>query len=244
MRHPCCPGTTVRRSRRLAAALLVLPTLGAAQERGEETPAQLAELIRRVEDHHRSLPHFTARFEQRFTPRIFGRERIETGRLTVRNPGRMRWDYEDPEPKVFVTDGENTWFHVPADRQVVVGSFGESADPAGAVEGTSSGNPLRFLTGEADILEHFDAFLAGTPPEPDRIALRLVPHEPGEITSLRIEVDDPTGRIHAIVSEDPEGNRTDFRFSDFTTGAVPEDSLFRFTIPPGTEVVTASDLRP
>ena len=203
-----------------------------------DTTENVAALIRRIEDHHRSLPHFAARFEQRFTPRIFGRERVETGTLRVRNPGRMRWEYDDPEPKVFVTDGETTWFHVPADQQVVVGALGTDEGAAGRA------SPLRILTGEAAILDHFDAFLAGNLPSADDgaaglTAVLLSPREPGEIASLRLEVEEGSGRIEAIATEDPEGNRTEFRFSDFTFGDLPPDSLFRFTIPPGTEVLTA-----
>lgn len=203
-----------------------------------DTAQHVAALIDRIESHHRSLPHFETRFEQRFIPRIFGRERVENGRLTVRNPGRMRWEYEDPEPKVFVTDGESTWFHVPADQQVVVGSLGTDED-AGA-----GAHPLRILTGEAAILDHFDAYLAGNLQPDDEggdelTAVMLTPREPGEIASLRLEVEEATGRVQGIATEDPEGNRTEFRFWNFTFGEVPPDSLFRFTIPPGTEVLTA-----
>ncbi len=238
------------RSRRVRSLLLLVSAVAlaaplAAAPSGQ-TPARVAELIRRIEDHHRSLPHFSASFEQRFTPRIFGRERVETGQLTVLNPGRMRWEYRNPEPKLFVTDGANTWFHVPADQQVVVGSL-DGTGSAGSDAGESRGavNPLRFLTGEAAILDHFDVFLAGTTGVDAALtALQLTPREPGEIVSLRLEVDEATGRIHAFASEDPEGNRTEFRFSDFTAGETPPEELFRFTIPPGTDIVTASEFRP
>ena len=200
-------------------------------------------LIERVEAYHQSLPHFAARFEQRFSPRIFGRDRVESGRLTVKRPARMRWDYEEPEPKVFVSDGNSTWFHVPADQQVVVGAFGRD-DPGTAGE-TGGLNPLEFLTGDATILDHFDALLASEPPNPGLRTVALVPRQTNaEITSLSLTVDAESGRIRGIESEDLEGNRTTFRFTDFRFETSPDDSLFTFTIPPGTDVVTASDLRP
>ena len=123
---------------RILPLSLVLWTLPGSAPAGPGSPRaarpapdpEAVALIERVEAHHRSLPHFEARFEQRFSPRIFGRDRVETGRLTVKRPARMRWDYEQPEPKVFVSDGTNTWFHVPADEQVVVGSLGAAARKA------------------------------------------------------------------------------------------------------------------
>ena len=200
-------------------------------------------LIERVEAYHQSLPHFEARFEQRFSPRIFGRDRVETGRLTVKRPARMRWDYEEPEPKVFVSDGQSTWFHVPADQQVVVGALG--SDGRGTDGDGGAVNPLEFLTGDATILDHFDALLASEPPDPGRRTVVLVPRRAnGEITSLSLTVGAESGLIQGIESEDLEGNRTTFRFTDFRFGASPDDSLFTFTIPPGTDVVTAADLRP
>ena len=231
----------------LAAALLVLATsapsaLGGPPPSGAAPDPAAVALIERVEAYHQSLPHFAARFEQRFSPRIFGRDRVETGRLTVKRPARMRWDYESPEPKVFVSDGSNTWFHVPADQQVVVGAFGSTGQETEAEAGGL--NPLEFLTGDATILDHFDALL-GSEPAPGLRTISLVPRQQnGEVTSLALTVDAESGRIQGIETEDLEGNRTTFRFTDFQFGATPEDSLFTFTIPPGTEVVTATDLRP
>lgn len=228
----------------LVAALAT--TLTAAGEPTSPAPApdpEAVALIERVEAYHQSLPHFEARFEQRFSPRIFGRDRVETGRLTVKRPARMRWDYEEPEPKVFVSDGASTWFHVPADQQVVVGAFG--SDGVGTNEQTGGLNPLEFLTGDATILDHFDALLASEPPDPGLRTVALVPRQTnGEITSLSLTVHGESGLIQGIESEDLEGNRTTFRFTDFRFGTSPDDSLFTFIIPPGTDVVTASDIRP
>ena len=106
-------------------------------------------------------------------------------------------------------------------------------------------NPLEFLTGNATILDHFDALLGSEPPEPGLRTVALVPRQAnGEITSLSLTVDAESGLIQGIESEDLEGNRTTFRFTDFRFGTSPDDSLFTFTIPPGTDVVTASDVRP
>ena len=225
----------------LAGSAAAAPA-NAPASRSAPDPEAVA-LIERVEAYHQSLPHFEARFEQRFSPRIFGRDRVESGRLTVKRPARMRWDYEEPEPKVFVSDGNNTWFHVPADQQVVVGAFG--GDGQGTGEETGGLNPLEFLTGDATILDHFDALLASEPPSPGMRTVALVPRQTNqEITSLSLTVDAESGRIQGIESEDLEGNRTTFRFTDFRFETSPDDSVFTFTIPPGTDVVTASDLRP
>ena len=263
------PGRPLAGVARLAAglALAAAPPISSAGEPFRdgrptvEAPAQGADAVRlleRIEEWGRAHPHFEARFEQRFVPRLFGRERVEGGRLTVRRPGRMRWDYETPEAKVFVSDGENTWFHLPADRQVVVGSFGSAAD--GRPGADAPPNPLDFLTGAARIADHFEAVLlpsgsrdpkngasAGNPdagPDPVPPAtISLDPKRPGgELAALRLLVEPASGRIRGIDSEDFEGNRTEFRFDEFRFDDLPEEALFTFRIPPGTEVVTAPAL--
>ena len=226
-----------------AAGVPAAPGRGAA---GGPDP-EAARLVERIESWSRAHPHFEARFEQRFQPRIFGRERVESGRLTIRRPGRMRFDYETPEPKVFVSDGTNTWFHVPADRQVVVGAFAPEANgPEG--DGALPPNPLDFLSGAARITDFFEAEIAPPGEEGRRSdaaaglrAVALTGRQPDTgLTSLTLLVEAESGRIRGITSEDLEGNRTEFRFSDFRVGDPPDDGLFTFRIPPGTEVLTAS----
>ncbi len=243
------PVPSTGRADRIFLALALLLAFGPTGATGQTEPPEvsLASLIGRIERHHRSLPHFRARFEQQFTPRIFGRSRTETGQLIVKRPDRMRWEYETPEPKVFVTDGTNTWFHVPADRQVVVGAFrsaGGSGDTNATPAELATGevNPLGFLTGELDLLDHFDVELE-EPGSGGFRPLRLTPHEPAAVSFVRLLVEPDAGLIRGLEWEDPEGNVTRFRFDDFRTDEPPEDSTFVFLIPPGTEILTASDFR-
>lgn len=244
------------------AALLVffaaLAGVGAAAgpESGAATDPEAARLVERIESWSRAHPHFEARFEQRFQPRIFGRERVESGRLTILRPGRMRFDYETPEPKVFVSDGTNTWFHVPADRQVVVGAFapernapeGNGPEGEGPEDGELPPNPLDFLSGAARITDFFEAEIApagegdrrGDAADGLRAVALTARRADGGLSALTLLVEPESGRIRGIASEDLEGNRTEFRFSDFRVGDPPDDALFTFRIPPGTEVLTAS----
>ena len=38
----------------------------------------------------------------------------ESGVVYFSQPGRMRWEYQSPEQKLFIVDGTNVWFYVPA----------------------------------------------------------------------------------------------------------------------------------
>ena len=54
----------------------------------------------------------------------------------------MRWEYESPEKKLFIVDGTNVWFYVPADRTVSRAKVKESSDWR---------TPLALLTGKSDL---------------------------------------------------------------------------------------------
>ena len=61
-------------------------------------------LLRGVEEKYNRLKTLRMHFAQiyREGPQVI---REEAGTLYLRKPGQMRWEYEDPAPKLFLTDG-------------------------------------------------------------------------------------------------------------------------------------------
>src|SRR5207302_7972549 len=81
----------------------------------------------RFEGRYRDAARLEAAFLERYTEN--GRLiRTEAGKAYFRRPGKMRWDYESPEKNVFVVDGKNAWFYVPADHTVTRVPAKKSAD--------------------------------------------------------------------------------------------------------------------
>ena len=66
----------------------------------------------------------------------------ESGTVYFSRPGRMRWEYESPEPKLFLVDGANVWFYVPSDHTATRAKLNESSDWR---------TPLALLAGKADL---------------------------------------------------------------------------------------------
>src|SRR5271157_2576061 len=75
-----------------------------------------------------------------------GMTRKESGTLELKKPGRMRWDYDEPRPKIFLTDGSTAWFYVPGERQV-------RRTPVKQIEDLRS--PLRYLLGKSKLEKEF-----------------------------------------------------------------------------------------
>ncbi len=186
------------------------------------TPAEA--LVRRVEARHRHLTDLTARFVQTYRSGALGREVVEKGALSLKPPGRMRWDYREPETKTFVSDGKTSYFYVPADKQVIRRETSDARDL-----------PSMLLSGQSDVLATFDAALESGPGGLQR--LRLTPRKPDpEIEHLYVDVD-AGDRIRAILVVDAQGNRSQFAFDDIRENVGLQDRLFRFEVPRGVEVI-------
>ena len=211
------------RSARIAACLLAALFSFAAGPTAHAENEALA-LARRLDQRHRALGGLSARFTQTYRSGLLGREVVERGVVQIKRPGRMRWEYHQPEKKTFVCDGTNFYFYVPADRQVIV------REQAGA-----RGLPTLLLSGQGAIADQFEvAFEAG--PSAGR-SLRLTPRRPDpEIESVRLDLD-ARERIVGLEVLDVQGNRSTFRFDDLREGQRLPDRLFRFDIPAGVEVV-------
>lgn len=95
-----------------AVPLAALLLWGAA---GEPEP-KVKDVVRRVERRYNRLRTLEADFIQRYT--LGANTLVESGRVYFRKPGRMRWDYQSPEEKQFLTDNRYAYFYVSRERQV------------------------------------------------------------------------------------------------------------------------------
>jgi outer membrane lipoprotein carrier protein len=182
------------------------------------------EFLRRVEARHRAAGTLTARFVQSYTSGLIGRTLVERGTVSIKSPGRMLWEYKDPEKKTFVSDGRAFYFYVPADRQVVI------REQAG-----EKGVAALLLSGGEAVGQFAVEVRPGAAAGLTR--LRLVPRRPDpEVEDVLLDVDDQA-RIHAIEVHDAQGNRSQFQFDSIREGVSLPDRLFRFEIPKGVEVI-------
>jgi len=214
----------------LCLAVLSLPT---AQDPSVET------LVQRVQAYYDQMGGFEADFTQRYERRLLRRVVEESGRVVVKKPGRMRWEYETPEEKLFVTDGTRSYFYLPLERQVMV-----SHQPEGAM-GLDEGSPFELLAGRARMTDSFAFFESEEEPTHGGVMLHLIPTEHhDEFETVELEVDPDSGTMHRVVLIDSGRNRTEFIFENLHRNEELPESLFRFTVPSGVEVVLHADTPP
>jgi outer membrane lipoprotein carrier protein len=210
----------------MSAALLLVSLLAAGSAPPADPDTGLAEsLVKRIEERHARTKDIVGRFVQSYRSGLLGRELVERGIVSIKRPGQMRWEYKDPEEKLFVSDGKTFYFYVPEDRQVIVQE-----------QDTQRSLAARLLFGSGGLLEEFEATL-DEPWEDGVLTVRLVPRrEDAELERAYIDVE-PSGRIRSILLEDLQGNRTRFRFENLRENTNLPDRLFRFEIPSGVEVI-------
>src|SRR5689334_7489672 len=117
------------------AALLAFTSVlaGAPRAQAPQAPTAADALAQALDKRYRTIKDFTADFVQTYRGGALRTQARERGTVKIRKPGQMRWIYESPEKKEFVSDGHTIYSYFPADRQVMVNKIApdmEAGTPA------------------------------------------------------------------------------------------------------------------
>src|SRR5207248_9615042 len=102
---------------RASVALIAAVVAGLVPIRAAEpTAAELAQSLQRKYD---TIRDFSADFVHNYRSGALRKQLTEKGRVLIKKPGKMRWEYTSPEEKLFVSDGVKMYSYIPQDKQVV-----------------------------------------------------------------------------------------------------------------------------
>jgi len=207
----------------LAAALAASPAVLA------DAPVDVHAIAQAVDSHYNHLQTLQAEFTEIY--RGAGMDRTESGTLSLKKPGKMRWEYRSPKEKLFLSDGHTAWFYVPGDKQV-------RKTPVQKLDDLRS--PLAFLLGKTKLekeLQGLSRAIDMTPAEPANVLLRGVPKTLADrVSEIVLEVT-PQSQIARIIVEEADGSATEYQLSHQEENRQLSDQQFRFAPPPGTEVI-------
>ena len=190
-------------------------------------------LAAKVDQRYDHIHSLEARFTETYTGA--GMSRTESGTLLLKKPGRMRWDYDQPRPKLFLSDGQTAWFYVPGEHQA-------RRTPVKQLDDLRS--PLRYLLGKTKLEKELEGLSLAPdqkPVNPGDVVLRGVPkgmRDRVEQTLLEVA---PDGLIVRIVIEELDSSTTEFRFLQQKENVELADQQFHFVPPPGVEVVAGTE---
>ena len=197
----------------------------------DPTAPELAQALQKKYD---GVKDFSADFTHTYEGGVLRKQITERGRMTIKKPGRMRWQYTAPEEKLFIADGVKMYSYIPQDKQVIVASV-PSDDEATT--------PTLFLAGKGNLTRDFTPSLidlpAGMPPGSK--ALKLVPKATQRDYDWLVLVVDPASLdIRGLVTVDAQGGKSSFSFTNLKQNVGLADKDFAFKIPRGVDVVSAS----
>jgi outer membrane lipoprotein carrier protein len=205
--------------------VFLLATWAAAGMAGDGAP-DAAGLVAGLQQWLDGTRDLEGRFAQQLVSGALGAGEEESGWLYIQRPGRMRWDYLDPERKVALVDGDRTWLYLEEEEQLLLGRLDEQGDLL-----------PRLLAGEGRVTEDFEVSLLKAPDKPGSgpYRLRLVPRgvDPG-FEHVVLVLRPPRFAIEAAEVLDAAGNRIVYRFSDLRRNRGLSAGLFQLDPPEGT----------
>ncbi len=187
-------------------------------------------ILKGVEEHYNRVQTLQVAFAESLT--VQGHKRTERGELSLRKPGKMRWEYTSPAGKLFVSDGKYIYSYIASEKRAERENFKETEDMRA---------PLAFLLGRLNFHDDFREFRA-QPDQPARgtVFITAIPKSDklpySEVTFLVA----PDFVIRYLSVKGQEGSVTEFVFESEKKNPPLSDALFRFTPPPGTEYVDST----
>ena len=218
--------------RAAAVALAACAALGGqiVVRAADSTAPELAAALQRKYD---GIRDFSADFTHVYEGGVLRKPITERGHLLVKKPGKMRWDYAEPEPKQFVSDGVKMYSYIPQDKQVIVASVPPDED---------SPTPTLFLAGKGNVTRDFTPSLVDAPPgmPAGSRTLKLVPKAKQRDYDWLVLVLDPGSlALRGLLTVDAQGGKSSFSFTNLKENVGLADKEFAFKIPRGVDVVTA-----
>jgi len=189
--------------------------------------ADLNTLLKGVEQHYNRAKTLEVHFVESYS--VQGRARkSESGQLTLRKPGRMRWDYTDPSGKLFVSDGKNVYLYTPEAHRVERAPLKASEDMHA---------PLAFLLGKLDFAKEFRDF------ELKREGANYLITAKAKNENIRYEmiqmVVTPDFAIQRLVIHGQDLSILTFQLDGEKVNPPVSDALFKFEMPAGATLVDA-----
>jgi len=191
-----------------------------------EAAPSLNEVVEKVRETCAQAQDLSAQFEQITSIRSLNQEQRGNGVLLLKRPRKMRWEYQKPEPRLFVTDGKTLWAYSPVDKQVVVQDVNEAF---------ATRLPISILAGDCQLRRDFEIREIENAATRGSTSFRLLDlrpkHPEAGITRVLLEVNLKSYTIEQFTVFDPSGNTNVYRLTNLKLNTGISDQPFQFTPP-------------
>jgi outer membrane lipoprotein carrier protein len=219
----------------ILAALVASAALTSGVElraQSTNTPATPSadQIAARVQAFYNQTKTFQAHFKQEYYIKMHDKRETSEGQVAFEKPGKMSWNYDEPNGNRVVSNGQELKVYQPAMQQMFVQPVNKSQYPAA----------LSFLMGQGQLTSEFDLrlldpatvkfsggwVLEGTPKAPTPAYQKVL-----------LYVDSATAQVRRVLIVDAQGNRNRFDFDNPLVNTPVPPGSFTFTPPAGTQIV-------
>ncbi len=197
---------------------------------GNGSTDSLEEYVRQFESSYHGVQALRADFTQTYVSG--GRTQIESGVVFFARGGLMRWDYQRPQPKLFISDGKTLMLYIPEEKQLTRSPLKASDDIR---------IPFRLLLSRLNLSRVFSRIEFAPDAldhQPAERVLRAYPKKGYEGDyHLVLMVISPQFDIRRLLVILPDQSTMEFSFDHIGRNVPFSRSLFRFIPPAGTEII-------
>ncbi len=212
-----------------SASTFAAEAAGTASAAGQE--ALLQRIIEGIEQRY-AVPGFSADFTQSSTIKALDLTDTASGRAMFMHPAKMRWEYDQPEKKIYISDGTTLWVYSPDQNQVMVGR---------APEFFKGGQGASFLSDIQSLRRQFVIALAPQQAEGTH-TLKLLPREKNiDLARIFLTVDAETFVVSRVDTVNDYDDETRIMLSNVRFEQSPDPAQFHFTVPPGADVLELNE---
>ena len=187
-------------------------------------------IVDAIQKQYDATDTFQARFIQRSYLKILGQSQKAEGSVSIKKPGKMKWEYKAPDRQILVSNNQGLWLYLPDEKQVT------KMKPQSIY---SSNTPALFLAGRGKLTE---SFTVGKVTEENGVYIaEMIPRDKVQsLSKMVLLADKKNFQIVGSRVYDNLGNRTEMLFSNIETNLNLKEKLFQFKVPKGVELIDLS----
>ncbi len=210
------------------SALAQTGKLEKAKKEKAETSA--SEVLDRIQAFYESTEDYQASFNQVYKNKLYNETKKSSGKVYIKRPGKMRWEYKKPNEKLFVSDGKVLWVYEAEAHQVYKQELASSELPTA----------ISFLMGKGDLKKDFEYRLVENEKAAKKglLVIELVPKKATtQYKKLLFMVDEKSSGVKRTIIVDHSGNTNSMRFEKVKTNQGLKSKKFKFKMPKGATLV-------
>ena len=213
----------------IALLLTSLPVSGA-----ETVEQRVRDLVNHVDSRYTRTKDFQADFTQETQIEGFDTRFQSSGRVYIKRPGYLRWDYTKPSVEQIYVHDDQLQMYVPKHNQILKGNLTMMV---------AMKAPLHLLQGVGKLTEHFEVYATdnGRTGKGGLPLLTLIPKKRGQpessVTRIVSEIQPGTYFIRSIALHEVSGNISTFQFTNVQANTGIDDTVFTLEPPEGVVIV-------